>query len=107
MAEKFTHFCCENVLRLLCIRKHEKKNKLKKAGYIVDKPHDYHPDLYSKTTRSCWDVTVYSKYGKSYSIEEVYKKYKINSYNTKTIKYSNYTGNNLQNNKKRKRRKKI
>ena len=103
MAEKFTHFCCENVLRLLCIRKHEKKNKLRKTGYIVDKPDDYHPDLYSKTTRSCWDVTVYSKYGKSYSIEELYKKYNINS---KTIKNNNYINYNTNYNKKRRRRKK-
>ena len=51
-------------------RKHVKK--LRRAGYIVDKPADYTPEKYSTYQRHPpFGVTVYTKYGRSYSLEEV------------------------------------
>lgn len=51
-------------------RKHVKR--LKQAGYIVDKPADYTPEKYSTYQRHPpFGVTVYTKYGRTYSLEEV------------------------------------
>ena len=88
MISKISLFIFENILRIFCIRKYQKKNNLKKTGYTVDKPPNYNSNTYSKITRSCWDVTVYNKYGKKYTIEDINKKYNLNK-NIKKNKYKN------------------
>ena len=77
--EDIWFYLFENIIRILCIRKIEKKNKLRKSGYIVDFPDDYYtyPYGYSNTTRSIWDPTVYSRYGKTYSYHDIVPKRKI------------------------------
>jgi len=78
MISKLSYFFIENILRIFCIRKYQKKENFKKAGYIVDKPPNYNSNNYSKITRSWWDVTVYNKYGKRYSVEDINKMYNLN-----------------------------
>ena len=69
----------ENILRILCIRKFEKKEKLRKQGYIVDFPIDFYTYEYGYSTyqKNIWNPTIYTRYGKTYTIKEIKKKYKI------------------------------
>jgi len=56
-----------------CYRYYKKKNKLRESGYIVDPPLEYffHPERYSVYQRHIWDVTTYTKYGRTYTYEEI------------------------------------
>ena len=77
MVVRVINFFKENLMSLFCIRKFEKKEKLKKSGYIVDFPFDFYtyPHGYLVYKGSIWDPTVYSKYGKTYSIEDLKRSY--------------------------------
>ena len=54
-------------------RYYKKKNDLRETGYIVDPPLEYffHPERYSVYQRNYWDVTTYTKYGRTYTAEEI------------------------------------
>lgn len=44
---------------------------MKKTGYLVEKPYDYHPDKYGSTrTHGFTDIKVYYKYGVTFYLEE-------------------------------------
>ena len=52
-----------------CINR--KKLKLKKSGYIVDRPRDFSYEKYgSIRTHGFWDVKVYYNYGSVYYLDE-------------------------------------
>lgn len=59
---------------IFCYRYYKKKYNLKKSGYIVDPPFDYHinPHKYSVLqTHGILDVKIYTKYGRTYTIGEI------------------------------------
>ena len=80
MVVRVINFFYENLMRLLCIRKFQKKEKLRKSGYIVDFPNDFYtyPYGYSVIRRSIWNPTVYTRYGKTYTIDDIKNMYNIN-----------------------------
>lgn len=56
----------------ICCFERDKRKKLKKSGYIVDRPSDYDHNLYSTYQRyPPFGLTVYTKYGRTYSVEEI------------------------------------
>lgn len=79
MVVRVINFLYENLLRFSCVRKFEKKVNLRNSGYIVDYPSDFYTYQYgySVDQRSIWNPIVYTKYGKTYSIRDIKKKYNI------------------------------
>ena len=79
MVVRVINFFYENLMHLLCVRKFQKKEKLRKTGYIVDFPSDFetYSNGYSVYQRSIWNPPVYTRYGKTYTIEDVKKSYNI------------------------------
>ena len=62
---------------IFCYRYYKKKDNLRKSGYKVDPPWDYYinPQNYSvMQTHGPHDVTTYTKYGKTYTLEEILNK---------------------------------
>lgn len=61
-----------NILYVPIIHLQAKYN-LYKGGYNVDPPLEYffHPEKYSKYKRHWYSPTVYTKYGKTYTYEEI------------------------------------
>jgi len=57
-----------------CSRYNKKKDNLRKGGYIVDKPLEcyLYPHRYSINRKHIWDVTTYTKYGKTYTYDELF-----------------------------------
>jgi len=51
----------------------QKKHKLHESGYIVDPPLEYffHPEKYSTYKRHWYSPTIYTKYGMTYTYEEI------------------------------------
>lgn len=54
---------------------YEQKENLRKAGYIVDPPLDYHlfPERYSTYRKHKWTPKIYTKYSKIYTYQEIMK----------------------------------
>ena len=80
MVFRVINFLYENLMRLLCIRKFEKKEKLRNYGYIVDFPNDFYtyPYGYSVYQKSIWNPTIYTRYGRTYTINDIKNIYNIN-----------------------------
>ncbi len=56
----------------ICCQERDRKSRLKKAGYTINKPDDYHADLYSTYQRyPPFGVKVYTRYGRTYTVEEI------------------------------------
>ena len=52
---------------------YKKKNNLRNSGYMVDPPFEYffYPERYSVYKRHSWAPTTYTKYGTTYTYEEI------------------------------------
>ena len=79
MGVSVINYIQENIARILCIRKFEKKVKFKKQGYIVDFPEDFYTYEYGYSVyqKNIWNPIVYTKCGKTYTFEEIKKIYNI------------------------------
>ena len=75
MVVRVIGFFYENLLRLFCIRRFQKKENLRKSGYIVDFPRDFYTNSYGYSVyqRSIWEPAVYTRYGKTYTIQNIKK----------------------------------
>ena len=64
---------CIYIYSINTYRYYENKDKLRKSGYNVDPPVEYffHPERYSVYTRHKWSPTTYTKYGRTYTYEEI------------------------------------
>lgn len=56
----------------ICLSERDRKKRLRRSGYIISKPQDFHNNYYSINQRyPPFGCKVYHKYGNTYSIEDI------------------------------------